>query len=93
MKTAVALILSVFVVACASFEPQNGMSYPEFQKMAAASGNGGTEIVGMKGNVSVYRLTGMTDHDIFYWFENGRLTKIERGELPQIRYQIELLKR
>lgn len=86
-------VLLLFVViavlfGCASFQPRHGMSYAEFKRMTARSFNGHPVIVGMNGTTSVYYVSG-SDRNIFYWFESDSLTRIEQGQLPQIRYQIE----
>src|SRR5262249_45913449 len=83
----------VGVAGCATLNPQPGMSFEEWKRMAAKSGSGGPELIGMKGTVSVYRLNGMTNHNTFYWFDKGQLYQVTQGELPQIRYQIEMIQR
>jgi hypothetical protein len=78
---------------CASYNPQPGMSFDAWKRSAGLSGKGVPQLVGLKGNVSVYRLPGLTDQNIFYWFENGQLTQVTQGELPQIWVQIENINR
>lgn len=85
-----ALFLAVVIACmfgCASFQPRSGMTYGEFNHMSRKSFNGRPLIVGMNGTIYVYYLRG--DKNLFYWFENDKLTRIEQGQLPQIRCQIE----
>lgn len=89
---AIALLLASCVAAM-NFNPQGGTTFEEFKHNAGAAGKGFPELVGLKGNTSVYRLTGLTDHNTFYWFENGRLSQVTQGELPQVRLQIETINR
>jgi hypothetical protein len=73
------------------------MSFDEWKTTAARSLRGLPEIVGMRGNIAVYYLLyylpHSTEKNTFYWFENGRLTQVTQGQLPQIRYQIETINR
>jgi hypothetical protein len=87
------LVLALWVAGCATYNPQSGMTFEEWKISAARTFQGGPELVGMKGSVSVYRLTGMTNQNTFYWFDNGRLYQVTQGELPQVRYQIEMIRR
>ncbi len=58
--------------------------------MTAQSFNGSPELIQMKGNIAVYRVP-HKNRNTFYWFENDRLIRIDQGDLPHIRYQIELI--
>jgi hypothetical protein len=75
------------------FNPQPGESFDDWKRQAAHSMRGLPELVGMNGNVSVYYLPTSDTPNTFYWFENGRLTQITQGQLPQIRFQIETINR
>jgi hypothetical protein len=68
------IVIALFLTGCASFNPQPGMSFDDWKLSAGLSGT--PELVGLKGGISVYHLKG---EDIYYWFENGRLTKVTQG--------------
>ena len=70
------IVIALFLTSCASFNPRPGMSFDDWKLSAGLSGKGVPELVGLKGGISVYHLT---DQDIYYWFENGRLTQVTRG--------------
>jgi hypothetical protein len=91
-----AILIALFLTNCASmvsFNPQPGMSFDEWKNSAARSFRGLPELVGLKGKTSVYYLPASKNKNVFYWFENGYLTQVTQGELPQIRYQIETINR
>jgi hypothetical protein len=88
------IVIAAFLSGCAGlFNPQPGMSLDDWKRNAGLSGHGVPELVGLKGSISVYHLKVNADQNIFYWFENGRLTQVTQGELPQIRLQIENINR
>lgn len=87
------IILCLSVAACATFAPQQGMSFADFAHMTAKSFNGAPNMVQMTGEITAYNLPTSSDPNVFYWFERGRLTRVTQGQLPQIRYQIEQINR
>ena len=78
-------ILSLSLGACASFDPYDGMAFGDFKHGAGLAGKGGAALVGSKGNTEVYYLNGATDHNVFYWFDDGVLRKVTIGSLSQTR--------
>jgi hypothetical protein len=88
--------LVLFLNGCASvvsFNPQAGVSFDDWKRTAARSFRGLPELVAMKGNIAVYYLPNSNEKNTFYWFENGTLTQVTQGQLPQIRYQVETINR
>jgi|SRR6516225_1223861 hypothetical protein len=95
-RAVAAVLVAVCLSNCASmttFNPQSGMSFKDWERSAALSFRGRPELVGLKGTTSVYYLPTSNEHNTFYWFENGYLSQVTQGQLPQIRYQIETLNR
>ena len=91
-----AVLVALSLSGCASmisFNPQPGMSFDEWKSTAARSFRGVPELVAMKGNVAVYNLPNSKQTNTFYWFEDGHLTQVVQGQLPQIRYQVETINR
>lgn len=86
------LVLALWVAGCA-FNPQPGMTFDQWKTSAGGAFKGAPELIGMKGSVSVYRFPASGNQNTFYWFDNGRLYQVTQGELPQIRYQIEMIRR
>jgi hypothetical protein len=80
---------ALMLIGCAGFNPQSGMSYDEWKNSAGLSFRGVPELVGMKDNITVYKLPLPQNNNTFYWFKDGRLIQVTQGELPQIRLQIE----
>ena len=93
IRLAIFMTGALMLVGCAGFNPQSGMSYKEWEASAGLAFRGRPELVGMKGNVNVYKLPLPQNNNTFYWFEDGRLTQVTQGELPQIRLQIENINR
>jgi hypothetical protein len=91
------MALSVLtLVGCAgmiTFNPKPGMSFEDWKRDAARSFRGIPELVGLKGNTSVYYLPASNNKNVFYWFENGQLSQVTQGQLPQVRLQIENINR
>ena len=95
MKYLLLVVCSLLLTGCVQFAPRPGMHYTEFQRSAVESfpRKGIPELIGMNGEVLVYRLIGSTDPNIYYWFRNDTLFKVTQGELPQLRYQLEIINR
>ncbi|HZP11779.1 MAG TPA: hypothetical protein VFB36_05095 [Nevskiaceae bacterium] len=91
--------LSLCLGACASFDPYDGMAFNDFNHSAGLAGKGGAQLIGSNGNTEVYYLNGATDHNVFYWFDDGTLRKVTSGSLAQTKvalkkmYKAEHLKR
>jgi hypothetical protein len=91
LRTSLLLIGSLLLAACASFDPYNGMMFDEFRHTAGLAGKGGTELVGRNGTTTVYYLNGATDHQVFYWFEEGILRKVTHSSLTQAKTQLKTM--
>ncbi len=91
--------LSLSLCACASFDPYDGMAFSDFNHSAGLAGRGGAQLIGTNGNTEVYYLNGATDHNVFYWFDDGSLRKVTTGSLAKTKvalktmYKAEHLKR
>lgn len=55
------------------------MSYEEFKRMTGKSFNGHPEMVQMVDKITVYNISG-GNKNVFYWFENDRLTRVYLDE-------------
>ena len=94
MKYLLLVVCSLLLTGCVEFAPRPGMHYTEFKRTAFESlPRKHSQLIGMNGEVLVYRLLGSTDPDIYYWFRNDTLFKVTQGELPQLRYQLEIINR
>jgi hypothetical protein len=91
LKTPLVLLATLALCACASFDPFDGMALQDFKHQAGLAGKGGAELVGSKGNTDVYYLNGATDHDVFYWFDDGILRKVTTGSIEQTKHQIKVM--
>jgi hypothetical protein len=92
LRTSLLLLIgSLLLTACASFDPYNGMAFEEFRHTAGLAGKGGAELVGRNGTTTVYFLNGVTDHNVFYWFEEGVLRKVTNGTLPQTKHALKTM--
>jgi hypothetical protein len=85
------LLIAAALYGCASFDPYDGMAFDDFKHQAGLAGKGGAELVGSKGNTDVYYLNGATDHEVFYWFDDGILRKVTTGTMEQTRHQIKVM--
>ena len=91
MKTPLVLLIALTLCACASFDPYDGMGFDDFKHQAGLAGKGGAEFVGSKGNTNVYYLNGATDHEVFYWFDDGILRKVTTGTVEQTKHAIKVM--
>ncbi len=91
VRTLLILLTGLYLTACASFDPYNGMQFEEFRHGAGLAGKGGAELIGRNGTTTVYYLNGSTDHDVFYWFEEGTLRKVTRGSMQQAKQQLKTM--
>ena len=85
------LTAALLIAGCASFDPYNGMGFEEFRHESGLAGKGGPELIGRNGTTTVYYLNGATDHDVFYWFEEGTLRKVTHSTLPQAKHQLKTM--
>lgn len=102
MSKIAAILLTVVTLslgACASFDPYDGMAFDDFKHNAGLAGKGGAQLLGANGNTEVYYLNGTTDHNVYYWFDDGVLRKVTGGSLAKTKsalktmYKAEHLKR
>ena len=91
MRKLLILLLAIPLCGCASFDPYDGMAFDDFSHQAGLAGKGGAQLVGSKGNTDVYYLNGATDHNVFYWFDDGILRKVTTGTMDQTKYQIKTM--
>jgi hypothetical protein len=90
-RSLLTLIAALLAAACASFDPFNGMQFEDFRHEAGLAGKGGPELVGRNGTTTVYFLNGATDHEVFYWFEEGTLRKVTHSSLTQAKHQLKTM--
>ncbi len=88
-KNLLAASLIIGLTACSSWNPNLGMTASDFDSMCFKSGlSYKSSIVQAEGDREV-RVCGAAR---YYYFNNGRLVKIDQGELPQQRIKIEVNK-
>lgn len=81
------LVATTFLlVGCAVYQPRIGMTYDEWRRSVDWKEVQNIKIVAAKEGMQVWTL----DDGVFLYFENGRLVKVDQGELMQRRYQIEI---
>ena len=94
MSKIVAILMTVLTLslgACASFDPYDGMAFDDFKHGAGLAGKGGAQLLGAKGNTEVYYLNGATDHNVFYWFDDGVLRKVTTGSIENARVALKTM--
>jgi hypothetical protein len=94
MSKLAAILMTVATLslgACASFDPYDGMAFDDFKHNAGLAGKGGAQLLGANGNTEVYFLNGATDHNVFYWFDDGVLRKVTSGSIAQAKTQLKTM--
>jgi len=98
------LIFSVVLLsACGTIQPRIGMSFNELNQQTrgvlhGGAGCGGLEMVGAQGDMAIYHVRRSTtgnqmsgcNPNIFYYFQNDQLVKIDQGELYEQRYKVDI---
>lgn len=81
-------MITLLLVGCAVWKPSLGMSVAEFDSMCFKSGvSYQSQVVQAQDNYEIRVCGGVTN---FYYFVNGKLVRIDQGQLPKQRYQIEV---
>lgn len=95
MRGLLILIFSFFLlIACAPMEPRMEMTYRELGRQVAGAGCGRLVMVGADGNRSVYKIAtnysspSSCREDIFYYFQDNKLIRIDQGQLFEQRIRI-----
>jgi hypothetical protein len=92
------LIISVFLLsACGTIQPRMGMTFYELDKQSRRSLCNSLEMVAGVDDISIYhvrkdnplQLSGCNPN-IFYYFQDDKLVKMDQGQLYQQRYKIDI---
>ena len=81
-------LLILFLSACASYHPETGMTFQEWDMLARKSSKGSPELVAQKNNLKVYDLPDDSAED-FYFFADNKLTEITHGDRQQMLHRVE----
>jgi hypothetical protein len=88
MKYVFLSLLLVGLTSCSTWNPNLGMTTSDFDSMCFKSGlSYKSSIVQAEGNKEVRVCGGSRS---FYYFDNGKLIRIDQGQLPQQRLNIEI---
>lgn len=86
--TSIALLVVVTVYGCGSWRPHIGMSFEEWDKQCLKRTWSHGALVGAEGNLEVFYCDHMPN--VFYYFEDGILVKVDQGEHYKQRIEVEI---
>ena len=84
------LLATTFLAACATYQPRLGMTYAEWRSHWATSSTWGyPKLVAAQGTTEAWTL----GDGVFLYFDGGRLTKVDQGQLYKQRMEIEVIRK
>ena len=87
LTTAAALFI---LSACASYQPRLGMTYDQWRSHWLSSNNWGSpKLVAAQGGMEAWTL----GDGVYLYFQDGRLSKLDQGQLYKQRMEIEIIKK
>lgn len=83
----IAIALVINLTACVSFQPRIGMTIEEWKSECRIKNLSEGHLVRAEDNIEVYYCDNV---NVFHYFEDGRLVKIDQGELPKQKIELEV---
>jgi hypothetical protein len=81
------IAVAVGLVSCTTFQPKLGMTLQEWKSECRTKNLSSGNLVRAEDNVEVYYCDNV---NVFHYFRDGILVRIDQGQLPKERLEVEI---